>query len=70
MEGLDEMGLIGGNFEPGAMVNARDEDFESKSGSEPMEAASGDEQERPRGKSKRKKKYHRHTPYQIQELEG
>ncbi|KAK1392734.1 Homeobox-leucine zipper protein ANTHOCYANINLESS 2 [Heracleum sosnowskyi] len=70
MEGLDEMGLIGGNFESGAMVKDREEEFESKSGSEHMEAASGDEQERPKGKSKRKKKYHRHTPYQIQELEG
>ncbi|KAL8126110.1 hypothetical protein AgCh_013410 [Apium graveolens] len=70
MEGLDEMALVAGNSETGAMVIAREEDFESKSGSEPMEAASGDEQERPRGKSKRKQKYHRHTPYQIQELEG
>ena len=63
------MGLIGGNHESGAMIEAREEESENKSGSEQMEAASGDEQERPRG-SKRKKKYHRHTPYQIQELEG
>ncbi|WOG91331.1 hypothetical protein DCAR_0310579 [Daucus carota subsp. sativus] len=69
MEGVDEMGLIGGNHESGAMIEAREEESENKSGSEHMEAASGDEQERPRG-SKRKKKYHRHTPYQIQELEG
>ncbi|KAL8124236.1 hypothetical protein AgCh_012031 [Apium graveolens] len=31
MEGLDEMGLIGGNFHPGAMVRTREEDFESNS---------------------------------------
>ncbi|KAL1813824.1 hypothetical protein DCAR_0626200 [Daucus carota subsp. sativus] len=70
MEGLDDMGLIGGNFHPGAMVRTREEEFESKSGSENMEVPSGDEQERPRGRSQKKKKYHRHTPFQIQELEA
>ncbi|KAL8094588.1 hypothetical protein AgCh_036210 [Apium graveolens] len=64
------MGLIGGNFHPGAMVRTQEEDFESKSGSENMEVPSGDEQERPRCRSQREKKYNRHTPFQIQELEA
>ncbi|XP_042498008.1 homeobox-leucine zipper protein HDG2-like isoform X1 [Macadamia integrifolia] len=45
----------------------RDEEFESKSGSENLEGASGDDQDpsnRPR-----KKRYHRHTQHQIQEME-
>lgn len=33
MEGLDEMGLIGGNSYPGAMIRTREEEFESNSGS-------------------------------------
>lgn len=70
MEGLGEMGLIGGNFDTGTMVRAREDEYESKSGSDNLEAASGDDQETPGNRSQRKKKYHRHTPYQIQELEA
>ncbi|KAG0480275.1 hypothetical protein HPP92_011133 [Vanilla planifolia] len=51
------------------MLRAREEDFDSKSGSENIEgAASGDEHDpnhRPR-----KKRYHRHTQHQIQEMEA
>lgn len=44
------------------------EDFESRSGSENQEAASGeDQQNNKRGKRKR---YHRHTQHQIQEMEA
>lgn len=70
MEGLGEMGLIGGNLDIGTMVRAREDEYESKSGSDNLEAASGDDQETPGNRSRRKKKYHRHTPYQIQELEA
>ncbi|XP_020270114.1 LOW QUALITY PROTEIN: homeobox-leucine zipper protein ROC2 [Asparagus officinalis] len=44
------------------------EDFESKSGSENIEGASGDDQD-PNQRPK-KKRYHRHTQHQIQEMEA
>nr|CAD1823226.1 unnamed protein product [Ananas comosus var. bracteatus] len=53
----------------GEMVRPREEDFESKSGSENIEgAASGDDQDP--NQRPRKKRYHRHTQHQIQELEA
>ncbi|KZV55179.1 hypothetical protein F511_12766 [Dorcoceras hygrometricum] len=46
----------------------RDDEYESKSGTEIMEAPSGDDQDpNPRPK---KKQYHRHTQLQIQEMEA
>ncbi|MCI30891.1 homeobox-leucine zipper protein ANTHOCYANINLESS 2-like, partial [Trifolium medium] len=65
-----EMGLIGENFDSGLMGRMRDDDFESRSGSENFDA-SGDEFDAgdDHQQNKRKKKYHRHTPQQIQELE-
>lgn len=47
----------------------RDDDFDSatKSGSENHDGASGDEQD-PR--PNKKKRYHRHTQHQIQEMEA
>lgn len=44
------------------------EEFESKSGSENIEGASGDDQD-PNQRPK-KKRYHRHTQHQIQEMEA
>ncbi|ONK73389.1 uncharacterized protein A4U43_C04F30980 [Asparagus officinalis] len=51
--------------------SARDEERESRSGSDHLDFASGDdlELENPR-KRKKQKRYHRHTPQQIQELEA
>ncbi|KAL0012405.1 hypothetical protein SO802_007513 [Lithocarpus litseifolius] len=46
----------------------RDDDFETKSGTETMEAPSGDDQD-PNQRPK-KKRYHRHTQRQIQEMEA
>ncbi|XP_050288665.1 homeobox-leucine zipper protein MERISTEM L1-like isoform X3 [Quercus robur] len=46
----------------------RDDDFETKSGTETMEAPSGDDQD-PNQRAK-KKRYHRHTQRQIQEMEA
>ncbi|KAK6133383.1 hypothetical protein DH2020_032893 [Rehmannia glutinosa] len=46
----------------------RDDEYESKSGTEIMEAPSGDEQD-PNQRPK-KKRYHRHTQHQIQEMES
>ncbi|XP_045810380.1 homeobox-leucine zipper protein ROC6-like [Trifolium pratense] len=71
MEANGEMGLIGENFDSGLMGRMRDDDFESRSGSENFDA-SGDEFDAgdDHQQNKRKKKYHRHTPQQIQELEN
>ncbi len=72
MEGHGELGLIGENYDPGLVVRLRDDGYESRSGSDNVEVASGDDQDAgdDQGGPKKKKKYHRHTPNQIQELEG
>ncbi|XP_051116101.1 homeobox-leucine zipper protein ANTHOCYANINLESS 2 isoform X2 [Andrographis paniculata] len=57
-----ELSNIGGR-------RSRDEEHESRSGSDNMEGASGDDQDAA-DKPPRKKRYHRHTPQQIQELEA
>ncbi|XP_059290338.1 homeobox-leucine zipper protein ANTHOCYANINLESS 2-like isoform X1 [Lycium ferocissimum] len=72
MEGVGDMGMIGENFDAVAMGrSSREDEYESRSGSDNLDGGgSGDDLETPLGKSSRKKKYHRHTPYQIQELEA
>lgn len=70
MEGVDDMGLIGENFGLGGMEKAKEEEYESRSGSDNMEGASGDDQDITGDKPFKRKKYHRHTPFQIQELEN
>ncbi|KAL6538613.1 Homeobox-leucine zipper protein PROTODERMAL FACTOR 2 [Orobanche gracilis] len=47
----------------------RDDEYESKSGTEIMEAPSGDDQD-PNQRPSKKKRYHRHTQHQIQEMES
>ncbi|XP_076915064.1 homeobox-leucine zipper protein ANTHOCYANINLESS 2-like [Bidens hawaiensis] len=72
MEGIG--GMIGENFEGSNLGRIRGDGSESRSGgSDNLEGASGDEQDVPVGpssSSRRRQKYHRHTPYQIQELEA
>lgn len=46
----------------------REDDFETKSGTETTDAPSGDDQD-PNQRPK-KKRYHRHTQHQIQEMEA
>ncbi|KAK7270509.1 hypothetical protein RIF29_23707 [Crotalaria pallida] len=71
MEGHTDMGLIGENFDTGLMGRMRDNDeYESRSGSDNFDGASGDDQDAGDDQPKRKKRYHRHTPHQIQELES
>lgn len=72
MEGIGDMGMIGENFDAVAMGrSSREDEYESRSGSDNLDGgASGDDLDAPLGKSSRKKKYHRHTPYQIQQLEA
>ncbi|KAK4280384.1 hypothetical protein QN277_012014 [Acacia crassicarpa] len=72
MEGHGDMGLIG-EFDHSLMGRMRDDEYESRSGSDNFEGLSGDDQDGGGGgddQSKRRKKYHRHTPHQIQELEA
>ncbi|THG05495.1 hypothetical protein TEA_020378 [Camellia sinensis var. sinensis] len=70
MEGLDEMALMGGNFDPSLMGRIKEDGNESRSGSDNFEGGSGDDQDATGDKPQKKKKYHRHTPHQIQELEN
>ena len=50
------------------MIRDMDE-FESKLGTDMMEAPSGDDHEDP-NEGPKKKRYHRHTQHQIQEMES
>ncbi|KAK7270842.1 hypothetical protein RJT34_26303 [Clitoria ternatea] len=71
MEGHDELGLLGEGFDTSLLGRLRDDEYESRSGSENFDGGSGDEQDAGDDNSqKKKKKYHRHTPQQIQELEA
>ncbi|KAL9392709.1 hypothetical protein Peur_016629 [Populus x canadensis] len=47
----------------------KDDDYETKSGTETMEAQSGDDQD-PSEQHPKKKRYHRHTQRQIQDMEA
>ncbi|KAL1559843.1 Homeobox-leucine zipper protein ANTHOCYANINLESS 2 [Salvia divinorum] len=58
----NELSNVGGRWN-------RDEEHESRSGSDNMDDTSGDDQDHV-DKPPRKKRYHRHTPQQIQELES
>ncbi|XP_048325854.2 homeobox-leucine zipper protein ANTHOCYANINLESS 2 isoform X1 [Ziziphus jujuba] len=70
MDGHGEIGLLAENFDPGIVGRMRDDGYESRSGSDNFEGASGDDQDGGDEQPPRKKKYHRHTPNQIQELEA
>ncbi|KAJ3693621.1 hypothetical protein LUZ60_009101 [Juncus effusus] len=53
------------------MNRVREDEFElSKSGSENIEGVSGDDQADPNQRPNKKKRYHRHTQHQIQEMEA
>ncbi|KAL1543497.1 Homeobox-leucine zipper protein ANTHOCYANINLESS 2 [Salvia divinorum] len=71
MEGQGEMARMVENNEMSNVGGrrSRDEEHESRSGSDNMDGASGDDQDAA-DKPPRKKRYHRHTPQQIQELES
>ena len=71
MEGQGEVMRLGeeNTSNVGGRIRMRDEEHESRSGSDNMEGASGDDQEGDETRPPRKKRYHRHTPQQIQELE-
>ena len=60
---------MGENFEGSVGRRSREDEHESRSGSDNMDGASGDDQDAA-DNPPRKKRYHRHTPQQIQELEA
>ncbi|XP_022757220.1 homeobox-leucine zipper protein ANTHOCYANINLESS 2-like isoform X2 [Durio zibethinus] len=60
---------MGENFERTVGRRSREEEHESRSGSDNMDGASGDDQDAA-DNPPRKKRYHRHTAQQIQELEA
>lgn len=59
----------GDNFDGSSNRRSREEEHESRSGSDNVEGISGEDQDAA-DKPPRKKRYHRHTPQQIQELES
>lgn len=73
---LSRMGLIGsggsGSVGDGdSLGRAREDENDSRSGSDNVDGASGDELDPDNSNPRKKKKrYHRHTPQQIQELEA
>ncbi|KAL1830272.1 hypothetical protein ACET3Z_008684 [Daucus carota] len=72
MEGQGDVARMGENNYENTNVGgrrSRDEEHESRSGSDNMDGAS-DDQDADDMKPPRKKRYHRHTPQQIQELES
>ncbi|XP_061952894.1 homeobox-leucine zipper protein ANTHOCYANINLESS 2-like [Populus nigra] len=69
MDSHGDMGPLGEHFDPSLVGRMREDGYESRSGSDNIEGASGEDQDagdyqRPR------KKYNRHTANQIQELES
>lgn len=73
MEGQGEIGRIGDQNYESSMINnvgGRRSRDESRSGSDNMDAASGDDEDASDKPARKKKRYHRHTPQQIQELES
>lgn len=71
MEGQGEVTRMAETYEGNNSVGrrSREEEPDSRSESDNLEGASGDEQDAA-DKPPRKKRYHRHTPQQIQELES
>lgn len=73
---LGRMGLIGGGGsgsggDADSLGRGREDEIDSRSGSDNVDGASGDEIDPDNSNPRRKKKrYHRHTPQQIQELEA
>lgn len=61
--------LMGEDLDPGLMGMIKENGYEGRCGSDQFKGASSDDEDGSSGKQKRKKKYHRHTPYQIKELE-
>ncbi|XP_038710900.1 homeobox-leucine zipper protein PROTODERMAL FACTOR 2-like isoform X2 [Tripterygium wilfordii] len=68
-EGHDHMFDMTPKTSESELGRMRDEDYENRSGTETTDAPSGDEQD-PSGHRAKRKRYHRHTQRQIQEMEA
>lgn len=67
----DGNGNGNGSAVPGVVPTKELDEIDSRSGSDHLDGLSADDLEPPSGNPrKRKKRYHRHTPHQIQELEA
>lgn len=66
-ESGDNMGRSGGGRGSDPLMGG--DEFESKSGSENVDGVSVDDQD-PNQRPSKKKRYHRHTQHQIQEMEA
>lgn len=69
MEGQDDLAMIGENFDAASIGMRKEDGYESRSGSENLDGAVSGEDQEPGVEGPPRKKYHRHTPQQIQELE-
>ncbi|KAH1068203.1 hypothetical protein GYH30_005961 [Glycine max] len=70
IDGQEDVNRMAENsFEPNGLRRSREDEHESRSGSDNMDGGSGDEHDAA-DNPPRKKRYHRHTPQQIQELEA
>ncbi|KAL5565537.1 hypothetical protein UlMin_028701 [Ulmus minor] len=69
IDGQVDVTRMAENFEHSGGRRSREEERESRSGSDNMDGGSGDDQDAS-DNPPRKKRYHRHTPQQIQELES
>ncbi|KAH1241005.1 Homeobox-leucine zipper protein ANTHOCYANINLESS 2 [Glycine max] len=70
IDGQEDVNRMAENTsEPNGLRRSREDEHESRSGSDNMDGASGDEHDAA-DNPPRKKRYHRHTPQQIQELEA
>ncbi|CAN1793178.1 Homeobox-leucine zipper protein ANTHOCYANINLESS 2 [Linum perenne] len=68
--GQGDFGRLSENYETSVgRIRSREEDHDSRSGSDNLDGGSGDDQDAA-DKPPKKKRYHRHTPQQIQELES
>ncbi|KAL9263282.1 Homeobox-leucine zipper protein ANTHOCYANINLESS 2-like protein [Drosera capensis] len=70
MEGQGEVTRIAEGFQGNGLRRSREEEHESRSGSDNMDGGSGDDQDLADNHPPGKKRYHRHKPQQIQELEA
>lgn len=69
VDGQVDVTRMAENFESIGGRRSREEEHESRSGSDNIDGGSGDDQDADNNPP-RKKRYHRHTPQQIQELEA
>ncbi|WOK95180.1 homeobox-leucine zipper protein ROC5-like [Canna indica] len=68
MDHMNQIITVGGGSDGDSAKRNREDDNDSRSGSDNLEAISGDDLDQEN--SRKKKRYHRHTPQQIQELEA